>query len=318
VGDRGYRRRFHSPSRGDLLSVGVIVVAAGLLAWVVTMHHGSSSVAAKPVPSMPAGSTVTLRGGVTTTTDVGLSMQQFVPGQCVTWNQTTVVNGVRPTLVVPCSHLHLIEISSGSLPITGLGSSFPGYAALNEYARKVCVQPDKDYLGYTLDPYGRFVGAGLVPTSGDWAQGDYTVWCDIQLTLATANGPLTAFTGEVRGANQTLLEPVGSCENALSSIPVPCTEPHIQQVTGNVDLTGKVLTMPKTTAQWQSILSPSCGQLALSFLGGSYPSGVQAGWYTIAPSSWTAGERIVQCTVGQIGAGGAWATITRSLKGAAR
>ncbi len=298
-----------------VVALGSAFAAAGAIGFAV-VHKGSTP--AKPARAVPAGSVVTLRGGVTTTTTPSLSVEQFTPGQCVTWDQTKAVSGTRQTSVVPCTRPHLIEIASDVIQITGFGPTYPGAAALDTYSNKVCPGPDDTFLGDVVDPDGRFAVGGLTPTSNSWATGDNTLWCDIQLTSTTTTSLLTAFSGDVRGADQTLLAPVGSCQKAGPFIIVACTGPHTVQITGNVNLAEQVFTLPKNDAQWQSIMSQPCGQLARSFLGGAYPAGVRSGWYVIEPTSWDAGRRIAQCTVGQYTPGGTIVTITRSLRDAVK
>lgn len=153
------------------------------------------------------------------------------------------------------------------------------------------------------------------PTPDGWAMGDRTAHCTLQMH---SDGPLlTPFSGEVRGADQEQLYPTGTC-GSVAAAPIPCSAAHTWQVTGNVDVTG-TSSRPASDAAWQALVGTRCSTLTLAFLGGSYPAGVQSSWIPLEASSWTAGERTVQCVAVHFPPdGGSALTSTGSLAGAGR
>jgi hypothetical protein len=312
-------RRSWSSSSGRVAVVGLLLVAG----YVYLQHRSRSSgpsrpaFAVAPLPTLPnlptsalSNTGATSSGAATSTTITLGGTDRFHPGDCVTWDQSSTLSpDGRPTSIVPCDSAHLGEIL-GYQEISGLGNAWPGDPVLVQYSHTHCLGPAEQYLGYPLDPAGRFGVAAVLPTQLGWESGQRTMWCDLQLRGSAPT--VASFTGSVKGANQSLLFAVGTCLPVASGDPVPCTQPHGTEVTGNVDLTGKTTTWPGSQAQLQALVGGPCGQLAIAYLGGAYPPGVQSGWSDLAATSWAAGRRIVQCIVGKV-AFGQWVAITTSL-----
>lgn len=298
LGEPRRRRNIKGPLN-RIAQIAVVVVALAAAGWWVAGNHGAHhnpKPAAPVTPAGPAG--VRVATGETTTTLLGLGNFAYTAGACVTWNQSDV--GEAPTSQVPCSQPHLVEVVGAVLQVTGFGSTYPGDATLAAYYRKQCLGPSDKYLGYALDPGGRFADNAVGPAPSGWADGDRTAWC----TLDLKGNPVvfTAFTGEVRGANQEFLVPIGSC-GSPSGGEVSCAGVHDYQVSGNVNLTG-VATYPRTDQAMQSAVGAECGTIGRSFVGGAYPPGVEAGWLDLSATSWADGERTVQCTVAKYTANG--------------
>jgi hypothetical protein len=277
-----------------------------------TLPAGTQAAAATPTTvATPAGQ----GAAATTSTTISLSLDVYRAGDCVTWDQSAGLSPyARPVSIVTCTSPHLVEIV-GLQQITGFGSDYPGDTQLGAYTQSHCVPAAAQYLGYSLDPYGRFAANAIRPTPTGWLQGDRSMWCDLEMH-GTASGPLPSFTGPVKGADQTWLFPVGTClppqGQGWVSESVPCTTAHVVEVTGNVDLTGKVSQLPTSETQWEATVGSACGRLAISYLGGSYPKGVESGWWDIEQSSWAAGRRVVQCVAGKTGGTG-WQPVTTPL-----
>ena len=292
----------------------VVVAAVGAGGWWVAGHpgfHRSASVATPASLAGPAGET--LPSDVTSTTVVRFANFDYGPGDCITWDQS--LSGIVDTTRVACGQTHLIEVTSGVFTITGFGTSYPSYPALRDYYIRHCTDPAAKFLGYALDPYGRFGPSAVGPSADDWAQGDRTATCDLQ--LRSGDSKAIPFSGEVRGANQEEIYPMASCGQDTTA-PVPCTGPHTWQITGNIDVSGTTA-LPATDAAWQALVGSKCASFAVAFLGGAYPPGVQSGWQPLQPSSWAAGERTIQCIVARYPPNGGGAeSITGSLAGAGR
>lgn len=309
------RRSRRQLVRSEVKRAALIVVALSALGagvwWVAGDIQRSPSVTEPVTQTGPPG--VTLPSDVTTTTSVSFANFDYPPGACVTWDQS--LTGEIATTQVACSKPHLIEVASGPFSIAGFGTAYPAEASLDSYYIKHCTAPIQRYLGYAVDPNGRFDVAAVGPTAADWAGGDRIAWCDLQLGSNTKD--LVPFVGVVRGANQELIYPVGSCGGAAAA-PVPCSARHTWQVAGNINVSASAA-FPTTDSAWQELVGSECDSLALKFLGGSYPAGVQGNWLSLQASSWAAGERTVQCIVAHYPANGGNALpSTGSLAGAAR
>lgn len=327
-GRRQQRRRARAESGGR--RDGRRRAAARTAAQPLTSLAPPTSLAGAVSPPASVGTSPTTTPALTTTT-ISLEPRGYLPGDCVTWNQTAGGDlSDRPTNVVSCAGPHLVEVAAAKEQITGFSSAWPGEQALNDYTDAKCAPEAAIFLGRPLDPVGRFAANAFSPTEQGWLDGDRDMQCDIAsnapgtwtgtgappaagAVTSQTDAQLTPFTGEVRGVDQSLLYPVGSCLVSGSGYLIPCTAPHTFEIAGTVDITGRASTLPASNAQWESLVGTSCGQAALADLGGSYPSGVRAGWMPIEAPSWAAGRRAVQCIVGKPDASGNWSSYTGLL-----
>jgi hypothetical protein len=267
------------------------------------VHTGKSLQSSAPAPA-PASST---------STSVELVSKNYNPGDCVTWEQMPS-DDVRPTLVVPCAQSHLIEIVSRAV-VPASVSKFPDEVGWDNLAKVLCAQPVRSYLGYALDPDGRFGINSINPLLDAWQQGDRTMWCGIEVTVPLGD-PAAPFTGAVRGQSQQLLYPVGTCLNFAAdgggSSPVACTLPHTDEVVGNASLTS-LSQLPQGSA-YTDALQPQCAALAAQYAGGSLPSGTRWGVLVLTQSNWAAGDRVAQCLIETINGAGTPTQATGSLQ----
>lgn len=313
---RRYRLGTSPRARRKWLKLSVLAAVVGGGGWWFWGHPGiaqraSSQPAAATEPSTPVPTAATVPAGVTTTTVLELENFDYSPGTCVTWDQSE--QQATLTTEVPCSQPHLVELVAPSFQITQFGTQYPPDATLVGYYRQQCTGPAEGYLGYQLDPGGRFVATAVGPTAADWADGDRKAWCVLELTSNSKQ--LTPFSGEVRGMNQQALVSIGACGTDRAT-DISCAGPHTWQVAGNVDVSN-AKTRPLTDSGWQALVGAECGSISLAFLGGSYPPGVQSSWIPISSTGWSLGQRVVQCTVAKFPpAGGNALTITGSLAAA--
>lgn len=315
------RRRMKRPRRHNrvrdvciILSVGFLSAAAYFLIHPVRSpsHAASNASAAAGV----SGGTSPTTSDVSTSTSIWFPWEDFSPGTCVTWNQTPNEDSEQTATAVPCSQPHLVEIVQSTQQIGGLGPGFPSSSQFHAYFAAHCTAPAERFLGQPIDPQGRFAISALRPISWSWDQGFRSMSCDLQLQSLTPDAALTPWVGDVRGADQTLLWPVGTCQSPTAS-EVPCTAAHTDEVTGNIRLPGTVTSLPTTNAQWEQLVGQPCDKLALSYLGGAFPPGVSSGWQPIAATSWAVGTRTVQCIVGRPTPDySTWTPYTGSLQGA--
>lgn len=296
------------------------VVALGFIAYHDLHRTGSVRAAARytSVPTVASTVSPSSTAPEVTSTTIVLALRDYNPGDCVLWDQAPGSSGPfgRQTHVVSCSRPHLVEITSVAEQLNGFGPAWPGEKAIDAYAVQHCAAPTRAFLGYALDPDGRFDIGDIHPLEDAWIEGYRTYYCDLQLRGGAAGTTLTSFAGEVRGADQEWLFPVGSCMTSGSGLPVPCSGPHKWEVTGDVNVPAGTTSMPTSDSGWQQLVGAQCSAVGLRYAGGSYPPGFETSWMPLSASSWAAGERVIECTVGRplySGTTSGWATTTGSV-----
>ncbi len=300
---------------GAVIVVALIAVAAirhlGPLASTATSPSASSGL--PPVHSTTAS--LPSSSSSTTTSPVNLVQRSYKTGDCVKWDPTDPAEDVS-TSVVPCSEPHLIEmVSKATVPASV--SSYPDAAKWVDLATILCAKPVTSYLGYALDPAGRFQVSDIGPTPESWAQGDRTFWCGLDLG-STKGIPNLLFTGAVRGQSQEYLYPIGAClsvsaQGITNADAVPCTQPHTYEVVGNASL-ASLPQLPQGSTALADAVRAQCATVASQYAGGALPAGVDWGYLGLAQASWNAGDRMVQCTIERVGSSGPTSS-TGSLKG---
>ena len=199
------------------------------------------------------------------------------------------------------SEPHLIEISGR----VDLGQRFNHYPTDAEFAVVYdtdCAPQVGSLIGRPLDPDGKFGASGIHPSAKGWADGQRTVWCGaaaISQYQQQYAYLLPLFAGRVEGADQTLLEPVGSCWSSASQYALPCSAPHEWEVTGYVDLTGRSSTAPseQDSRAWERLVGGSCDLSARVYLGRPPTGQYRASWIPVSQRSWNVGRRKAECTL---------------------
>jgi hypothetical protein len=89
---------------------------------------------------------------------------------------------------------------------------------------------------------------------------------------------------------------------------VPCTQPHLFEITGQTSLRGDfgVKSPFPDTEQWQQLKQDRCAQVSLRFLGGRLdPKGrFSVGAFTPSEQGWKSGDRTLHCGLQQPGPSG--------------
>jgi hypothetical protein len=300
----------------------IAAVLVVLLGWDAAIGRGplapgSGFLQALHISSRPAHGTpaaTSSKRSTTSTTTPGLGPRTYQMGDCVTWDLHAASDTI-PTSVVPCSSPHVIEVVSKE-QFTYNGTTYPDIAQWKQIYTATCAGPVTSYLGFAIDPAGRFFANALYPQAQALRAGERTLWCGISQSSPVA--PFDAyFSGTVRGQSQQLLYPIGTCFSSVSSTqlshPVACTAAHSTEVVGTTTLQG-LTQLPQGAAAMYSAVGPDCRQLVTQYLGGPLPADREAGWLTLAQSSWNAGERSVQCTVASVdGTGNALNNLTASV-----
>jgi hypothetical protein len=271
-----------------------IGVLAGIgIPWI--QNHGSSS---------------TQNGRRTTE----LSDQRYVSGDCYIWNQRAASTSATR---VPCATPHIYQAVAGlRLPSRYASISYPSAARWAAISRALCRPLDEHFLGYSLDPAGRFFADILFPVPRSWDAGARKVECGLaEKTPRQARRQhmlLPRFAGSVRGASQALLYPTGTClrfgKTQVQGI-VPCGQPHSAIITGTAVASAAD---PPQSSAFAAAAEPVCLSKATALLGRSFTDTetVRSVWLPIEPGDWTAGDRRYNCVVTYLTAAGKWALVT--------
>jgi hypothetical protein len=183
-----------------------------------------------------------------------------------------------------------------------------------------CAALASRYLGRPLDSFGRFGASGLRPFERDWKLGERGVWCAI-----SASGPgdddeqYEPLIGSAVGQDQTFLYGREACvertDDGDLGNAVPCSMPHVLEITGSVDLTGGGDQLPADDAAWDAAVGDECARLAWIYLGREpRDESVRPSWLYIEPGSWEAGRRVVECTVARYAPDGNAVAVTGPLR----
>lgn len=222
------------------------------------------------------------------------------PGACLTWSR----EDASDVTAVDCARAHLFE---GAGPLTAPsppGAPFPADAEWQQLVTDRCAPLARAYLGGRLDPAGRYRAGALKPTRAAWDGGDRTVRCGLQ--APGRSGALYPSTGRVADADQAAVFPTGTCLGLAGkevSDPVACADTHAAEVVGTVDLGGPFPGGAPSVADQDNYLQPACTGVAQDLLGGAAQltdSKLTVYWTNLAPESWDAGTRRVDCNLGAL------------------
>jgi Septum formation len=290
----------------------IVVAAAGTVAvWGIVagpLHtrrrHPTALNAA-----VPAVATTTTAASSTTSTTLALEERSYNPGDCVTWDQAASSQR-RVTRVVPCTQAHLMEMTGHVTMSGGPTAPYPTPAQWDQVLHGQCGELIAPYLGYPLDPDGRFAAADIKPLPDAWAQQYREVWCGIEAAWPDGqphpSGWTNPFKGVVKGQDQTYLIPAGTCLgldlDGTVGAAVPCAGTHAVEVTGA--FTVNVASLPASDQAWVTAVGSGCQAATLWYAGGRLPPGMSAGSLQISPTSWAAGRRKVECTAVRYGTTG--------------
>ena len=247
-------------------------------------------------------------------------------GDCLTWDiadDGTVSNFV----VVGCEENHRAEVADrvdledveSWIGYFGEDASEPGTESLVQLRDWVCHDPVVEYLDGGFDPSGRLVVTPILPPSISWADGDRTMLCGIQAT--DPGGAPAEVVGRAADIDQANVVEPGECvalDDSGGLIPVDCAEPHLLEAVGLVDLNEQFPDGAPTVQAQNDFLDNVCVSAAQDYLGGEealYQSTLLPFWMTIAPESFTAGTRSVNCWVMKDNGVGGFSTLTGSATG---
>ncbi|MFE3291779.1 septum formation family protein [Rhodococcus sp. NPDC059234] len=296
---------------------GLIAVALGaVLAAIATLvisggFHGGSELTAHPSNGGPMST-----GAV-----AGKAFGTAGTGDCLTWTKEDASDLTK----VDCSDKHLFEVASEvDLSIFpgaefGPGSRFPGVLRFSQLRNEHCAPAVVEYLGARYDPNGKFSVGLINPGEAGWAAGERTLRCGLQRSSTT--GTPLPIVGTVVGQDESKVWDTGTCIGINQNVPadpVDCSQPHAFEVISVVDLGAKFPGGYPAVPDQDKYLEETCTQAANEYLGS--PDALRNKtltlfWDNIELSSWLAGSRKVNCSVGKELDSGGFAPITNSAKG---
>lgn len=229
--------------------------------------------------------------------------ENYQPGRCYSWRQHV---DSTSTTDVPCAGVHYFEAVGDAdiRPDQPGDGAYPTPEQWQAITDKYCLPLIEKYLGYPLDPAGRFSAGMIRPQEPGWDIGQRTVTCGITGGMIAFDPPaFRPFEGGARGADQARTFAAGTClrhAGEAGLVETPCDTPHHTQSVG-------VVRAPETpdgavpSEEWlREAIGTRCGDLAAPYLetGRFGDALVEPQWGVIAPESWRARSRLATCFIG--------------------
>lgn len=291
-----------------LVLVGAVVAAVLTFVLTGSKHHAALSVHAPG--AQPTGAVA------------GAAFGTAQPGDCLTWSNPDASDLAK----VDCGQPHLFEVAElidlRAYPSSefGTGTKLPGVLRFAELKDEHCLPAVREYLSGHFDPHGKFSVGLINPGPAGWAANERTLRCGIQ--YSTSTGTPLPFSGTVASQDQSKVLTPGTCigiNQNLPTDPVDCAGPHAFEVVSTVDLTPQFSGPPPTDTAQDKAMSGICAKDSSAYLGGSEVlrnKTLTLFWDHIAPDSWLAGNRKLDCMIGKGGDQDGFAPVTGSAKGA--
>ncbi|WP_245672751.1 septum formation family protein [Aldersonia kunmingensis] len=294
-------------------ALGVIAVGA-VAAAVVTIFLTGGFSNESNLQTRPPGHPVT--SGAAAGEAFGTARQ----GDCLTWSKSDASDLDK----VDCGSEHLFEVAAeidlSQYPGAEFGpdSKFPGVLRFAELKDQLCVPAVQQYLGAQFDPNGKFSVGLINPGDAGWASNERTLRCGLQ--YSGNSGSLRPIIGPVAEQDQSdVLDPgvcVGINQN-LPADPVDCAQPHAFETVAVIDLATQFPAGPPSVEEQDRFIEPACTKASSDYLGS--PDALRNKtltlfWGQFDATSWLAGSRKVNCSVGK-GADVGFAPVQNSAKG---
>lgn len=242
-----------------------------------------------------------------TSTTLGLVSRDYEPGDCVFWEEADgdeegpdFGRGYQETAVVDCDQPHRVQITEEAELPRSAGAGYPAEDVWDAHFADVCGPAAERFLGRPLDPFGRFAVGGIRPLPDRWEIAD-NMWCGIELVPGIGDG---TFAEDVREADLAHFYAPGDCRppydpaSPVAFPVVPCTEPHVDEVVGTVDMPDSPT--PPTEAE-RDAAHDRCFELVRTYLGRE-PAAPWTSWLeSFDPTAWASGRRSYHCYLAQPG-----------------
>jgi hypothetical protein len=242
------------------------------------------------------------------------------PGTCLSWTEPNAGDIRR----VDCGEPHLFEVTGRADLKADFGASapFPGNGQWQHLKQERCTQVSSQFLSGRIDPNGRFGVGAFTPSEQGWKSGDRTLHCGLQ--QPGPSGKLYPSVGSASKVDQSDTFPVGRClrisGTAVGDPVEDCGPPHSVEITGLVNLGERFPGPYPPEPDQDGFLATRCMELTSRYAGNPTAvtdKGLTTYWDTIAPESWNAGSRQVNCKVSaQLPDRSGLAPVTGSVKGA--
>ncbi|MEV6229443.1 septum formation family protein [Saccharopolyspora shandongensis] len=239
-------------------------------------------------------------------------------GDCLNWTEPDAAD-IRK---VTCNEPHLFQVT-GSAELDrefGPGAPFPNTEQWQQLKQQHCTEVSKQFLSNRFDPKGRFSVGAFTPSEEGWGNADRKLHCGIQ--QPGPSGKLYPITGSAADMDQSNVYPVGRCLGINGTTvwdPVDCARPHAVEITGLVNLGEQFPGGYPEEKPQDDFLATRCEELTGQYAGGpavAKDKGLIVYWDTLAPESWEAGSRQVNCKVSaQLPDGSGLAPVTGGVKG---
>jgi hypothetical protein len=246
---------------------------------------------------------VSVKGAADTTEEEAAAAFDSPRGTCLDWPNDAPENMRR----VPCAKPHTFEVTEN----VEIGDQYasnappPDEQGWQTIVTEKCNEVGKEYLGGTLDPYGKYTVGALKPSAQQWNEGDRKLRCGVQRVTPSGKRLLTT-TGTAAKQDQSNVHDAGTCFALVNEKevgdPVDCAKEHSYEVVGNVDLStvfpGEY---PTEDAQREKTVD-LCPPVAAQYTGNKDLAALGLSLYsdTLKPESWAAGSRKVNCKVGAL------------------
>ncbi|WP_278314029.1 septum formation family protein [Lolliginicoccus levis] len=293
--------------------IALLVLVAGSVATLIVMQATSDPEDEEQWETIAAPTTEAVAGD---------AFGSSAAGDCLSWSAPDAAD----LATVDCSEEHRFEVTAAidlsTFPGSefGPGAGFPTELRFSELRQQLCEPATEDYLGSRFDPRGRYSINLINPGEDGWLAGERTIRCGLQ--NVGASGQVFPMFGRAAEQNLSMVWEPGFCIGINLDIPtdpVPCEEPHAYEVAGIVDLGEQFGDSHPPVSEQDRFLDERCRQIAAEYLGGPERLEQQrltVFWDTRALSSWLAGNRSVNCSLGaQLDAGSALATLVGPARG---
>lgn len=311
-----------------LLAAGILLVAVGFgtrgqgpLGQVDAIRSfgglGPVTAEGSDEPSATGPATNEVNGASPPTTR-RLAVEDREPGTCIVFDPNLAPAVENNAESVPCDEPHILELTAAfDVDPAAYGPDGPTADEWTSLIETECLPRTEEYLGQSVDLVGRYVVSQVRPSTGGWRIGDHAVLCAIGLRDETTGAPSTALalTGSVIGTDQAVTLPIGTCtvnDPTAGLRVVGCDAPHDAEVVALVDVIELGDPYPSVDAILAAV-QPECSAAVARVYGAPPPPDVRYGTLGIHESSWAAGRRSIECTIG-VASGTAWATVTGPVR----
>lgn len=268
-------------------------------------------IASNPVPSTGA--------------KINASFNRVASGDCLMWPDGTPESAA----IVSCADEHRFEVAESIDMRTFPGMEYgqnaapPSPARIQQISEEQCEAAVRRYLGTKFDPNSKFTISMLWPGDRAWRQaGERRMLCGLQ--SPGPNNQQLAFKGKVADIDQSKVWPAGTClgidatTNQPIDVPVDCAAPHAMEVSGTVNLAERFPDALPSEPEQDGFIKDACTRMTDAYLA---PLKLRTTtltliYPTLTLPSWSAGSRVVACSIGATLGNGGWATLVNSAKGA--